>query len=142
MSFTAIRPYLRERLKAVDSALSEWKGPKWDDVPAPRLHKSFHIEMGPASQISQNQTVLQSNHSATVRVLFKGHRDAQNAIDEAIVKGEAIIKECLKASNRSTQPGIKNVTLSGMRPEFLSASDQSDVVLTIDFNFLVLIDIS
>lgn len=144
MSFTDVRPYFRARIKAVAPELVEWKdGFNEENIPKPLIQKKcFHIVVG-----RFNQSKLQMNGchefkgTATINLYLDGSKDPQKGIDDIIAKGQSIVVESLKAVNRATQPGIKNLSLSNFDPSALSASNDNTVRLTIEFDLTIVLEI-
>lgn len=142
MSYSEVKPYFRARIRTVDSELTEWSdGFNFENIPSTNLDGAYHIEWGPFANVKQNQDCLDTSGTATIRIFSKGFRDPQSGIDSAISKGESIIKECLKASNRALQPGIKNVKLLNFAVDPLAASNDNSIRTTISFDLTLVINI-
>lgn len=141
MSFQDVRPYFRARVEAV-GGLQEWTdGFNFDNIPSTILDGSYHLDSGSFSNIKQNQDCLDASGTFTVRVFLKGFRDPQDGIDRGWAKGQAIVQECLKASNRATQAGIKNVQLLTFAVEPLDVSNDNVVRTVLSFTVTIVLDI-
>jgi hypothetical protein len=133
MSFAHLRPYFRDRIRTV-GGLNEWKvGLNTDNIPSSILDGSFHIDISGFNQIKQNQDCLDASGEVIIKLFAKGAKDPQKAVDWVIAKGQAVLEESLKATNRLTQPSIKNVTLKSFTPAPYSPSDDNDVELRMVF---------
>lgn len=137
MSLTAIRPYFRARLDSLSYV--EWTdGFNFENIPSNILDGSYHLESGQASGIKQNQDDLELSQVLTARLFIKGYRDPASAIDSGHEKGEAIIKECLKATLRLTS-SIKNITFTNMDIEPVALSNDNAVIVRMEFNIFTII---
>lgn len=141
MSFTHLRPYFRDRIRTV-GGLTEWTtGLNTDNIPSTILQGAFHIEISGFNQIKQNQDCLDASGEVTIKLFAKGAKDPLKAVDWTIAKGQAVLEEVLKATNRLTQPSIKNVMLKSFTPAPYSPSDDNDVELRMVFEVQLVLTI-
>lgn len=138
MSLTAVRPYFRARAKTF--GWKEWLEPFHDDnIPSTLVDKSFHMKMRPATSSKTAMVDTEMNTGIEVKYYRKGFRDPASGLDEATLDAENFIKECLKSSNRCTQPGLKNVTVQNV--DWSSLGDNSNlIVITMQFSCLIILD--
>lgn len=134
MSLSLIKPYLRARCLAV--GLAEHPEPfNQENLPSTIIDKSFQISLTSANGVKLNQN--DQEMSSTVGLIFylKGFRDPDLALDKAIEKSEALIREVEKPVNR-LGVCLKNVSLSDINYEALALSNDNVVKTTINFNFV------
>jgi hypothetical protein len=147
MSFSSIKPYIRERLAAVSSDLREWEdGFNIQNIPETILDNSWHITFNQASQVSLNQDCLRYTYPITLNIFLKGYRSPADAIDNANLLGESILREVLKHANRlniaaSTTGKIINVLSTSFSLNPIDASNDNIVRLQIGFDCDIFIDI-
>lgn len=143
MSFTDLKPYFNARLLTVDAKLHEHSDAfNEDNIPRNLLHKAWHLLYGTTGRQSQSQPQLLVNQPVTLNVWLKGYKKTGEGLDSARALGEAIVIECLKHSNRETQPYIKNVLFDSMDATALAASNDNTIKLSIGFIVLVATNIS
>ncbi len=138
MSFTAVRSYFRAR--ATSSGWKEWKD-VFDDqnIPQTILDGAYHLPPLSSGSSRTNQIDTEVPVTQVVRFFKKGHRDVAAGLDSAILSAESFVKLCLKASNRLTGAGLKNVQLSSMSYDQLG--NNNDLIrVTMTFSCLVILD--
>jgi hypothetical protein len=141
MSFSTIKPYFRLVLGTV-GGLVEWQDAfNEDNIPSNKLDRGWHLIFDDASAVSHTQPCLTYDVPITLNVYFKGFNQPAKAIDTALEKLDAILKEVLKHSNRLTQPYIKNVLSVSWALEPLADSNDNVVKLAMRFNLTVMLDI-
>lgn len=147
MSFTRLRPYFNECLALADSEFHEWEDAfNLENIPSTILDKAYHLDFGPATADAQNQTCLPYNWPVTISFFLKGYRSPKDAVDTALIKSEAILKECLRHSKRLTDLAVNNsrivnVKSASTRIEPLDQSNDNVVKVTMDFSVTVFIEI-
>lgn len=138
MSLTAVRPYFRAR--AASSSWKEWKDVfDENNIPSTLIDGSFHLPPFTTNVSRQNQLDAEISVSQKVTYFRKGFQNVADGLDKAISGSETFIKACLKASNRLTGAGIKNVTLAGVSHD--QVGNNNDIIkVSMDFQVLVIID--
>lgn len=140
MSFAAVRPYIRARANACK--LKEWKdGFNWQNIPRTIVDGSYHMEMGVASGLKQNQTDLEVWYPVTVRIFTKGLKVPAEGIDKSEALATAFVEEALRAKVRLTQPAIKNVVFDTLNVEPFDESNDNLVVATVILRVLVIMNV-
>src|SRR3990167_8307594 len=138
MSFRDVKAYFKARLVTVDPKLREHlDGFNQENIPNNLLDKSWHLLDETTGRISQSQTCLLVNYPISLSVWLKGYKNPVGALDTARDLSEAIIKECLKHSNRATQPIIKNILFETMELSPLAQSNDNTIKITLRFIALV-----
>lgn len=141
MSFSEIKPYFRARLKTV-GGLSEWVDAfNEDNIPANKLDRGWHLLFEQGAAVSHTQPCLTYSVPVALSVYFKGFNKPANAIDMALEKLDAILKEVLKHSNRLTQPSIKNVLSTSWELNPIADDNDNTVKLTMRFDVQVILEI-
>lgn len=140
MSLTAVIPYFRAQ--ALEQGWHEWKDAfNTENIPGTLIDRSFHIQMGRANEKRLNQYDLEMIVPLQVKYYKKGFKDPASARDAAISSAETFAKACLKASNRLTGAGIKNVSLIGFEPSQYANTNDNIVVVQMEFTALVIIGV-
>lgn len=138
MSMTAVRSYFRAR--AASQSWKEWPDPFGDDnIPSSVIDQGFHLPPFTTGVGRQNQADVEFPVTQQVVYFKKGFRDVASGLDSAISASETYIKSCLKASNRLTGSGLKNVKLAGVNIGQLG-NNQALIRVTMSFNCDVIID--
>ncbi len=129
--------YARARMKVL--GYREWTGGfNYRIIPITQLDSSFHLELGKATGQGNNQDALIIRAPFTVR-LFKGPAsNIAKSIDQCITIGDAVIDDFLAAENRTTQVEVKNIEFESMSIDPLSDSDDSGVIIEINFRAYVI----
>lgn len=138
MSLANVRPYFKAR--ALEQGWKEWKDAfNIGNIPATLIDGSFHVEMGDLSQLKFNQYDLETEFPVTVRYFKKGFKDPQGALDLSIASTENYIRASLKATNRLTGVGIKNVRLVTARWVRYDTSNDNLIMAEMQFTALVIL---
>jgi hypothetical protein len=132
-SFSLVKPYFRDRMNFLK--YREWTDfINIENIPETILDKSYHIRVGSISRDSQANG-LTARQTATVKVFFKGFRSPASADDKAYLELETILAEILAIKYRTTGVGgLRNVVFNSASTEALTISNDSVVILTIEFN--------
>ncbi len=119
---------------------NEWTDALNDEnIPSTIIDRSYHLLLGDASNIKQNQDLIEINQPISVKLYIKGYRDTADGRNRAIVHQEAIVKKALEDARRcQTYDGIKNVTFQGGGINELSADNDNTMRVTMNFNCIVL----
>lgn len=143
MSFSEIKTYFRARLATVDADLKEWPdGFNSDNVPDSILDSAYFIDLSaPMLGNGQNMQLLRYECPVLIRCWFRGFSYPGEAIDTALVKGEAIIKESLKHINRLNQPGIKNVISNSLQVLPVDSTNDNTVKLELSFTCSIYLEV-
>lgn len=148
MSFSRLRPYFKERLVTVDPELAEWEDAfNEENIPATVIDKAYHLAFGPGLAGSLNQDCLPFTWNVTLNIYLKGYSTPKDAVDTALSTSEAILKECLKHSNRLADSAVNaarivNVKSTSIVLAPLATSNDNIVKLTMGFTCEVHIEIS
>lgn len=140
MSITLVKPYFNSRCKAVGlkqhpDAFNE------GDIPNTTIDNTFHVLITQFNGLKMNQSDQEINCGVSVHFWINGKRDPDAAIDRAVQKGELLLKETLKNSNRLGQC-LKNVVFLSMSVEPFSKNDDNIIKVTMTFNALTSLLIS
>ena len=138
MSITSVRSYFRAR--ALSVGWKEWKDPfDPENIPNTVLDNGFQLSPASVGASRQNQLDLELPITQTVRFFKQGYRDVASGMDSSEASCESFIKSSLKASNRLTGAGLKNVQLTGLTFEQLG--NNNDLIrATMTFNCLVILE--
>lgn len=131
MSLTAVRPYLRARLNIL--GYSEWADPfNPEGIPANIIDRSYHQSIDSVQGIAKSNVAQEMEATATVRLAFKGFREPETALDEAISKAETAIADIINPTNfNAFSPPITGVFLDSATFEPLSDELNDNVVLAV-----------
>jgi hypothetical protein len=138
MSIQSVKPYFKTML-AQAGYTNEWaEAYQFEDIPATRRDKAFHILLGDAFGQKQNQTDLEIIIPVGVTIFFKAGRVEEDGRLASMVAAEAVIKRVCAPQNRVTQAsdGIKDVRLSSF--EAVPLSDDQDNITRLNMSFEVL----
>lgn len=142
MAFETVKPYFQSAIKAVDASLEEWVDAfNIANIPQTQLDCAWHFSHGNATFIQYDQGCLSYLMPVTLRFFFKGYRSPADAVDNAVRKAEAIIKESCRHSRRLNQPYIKQVVPKDFNAEALDNSNDNTVVLVMSFDCRVHLDL-
>jgi hypothetical protein len=129
LSLTAVRPYFRARLNSL--GFSEWKDPFGpNEIPSTIIDRAYHIEVGTIGGVGRNNLSQEVSFGINIRVYFKGFNYPEKALDDALLKSELIIKECMTVENWATTP-IKGVELDSLELEPLDNELNDNVVFAL-----------
>lgn len=139
MSITAIKPWFQKRFYALE--FEEHKsGFNVDNIGELDIDRKYHIRIRAFSGGSINHTDQSTVSEVTTEIFFKGGSDSYDAIDTAVYEIEQLIKECCNIRNR-TSDGILNVVFSRAEINPRGDSNDSSVLVTMDFLVTVLIGV-
>lgn len=130
MSLTNIRTYFRERFDGL-SYLEHEDGFNRQNIPQTILNKSYHILVESVTGGPINQLDQRTSSGVLISVFFKGYRNVNEAIDDAISNVEIIIKDVCKIANRTSM--LLNVVFEGC--DFLPLSDTNDNSVLVEMRF-------
>lgn len=129
--------YCRTRLKALGR--TEWRDPKFVNIPRPRLDKAFHLTLEPSTGVSNNQDNQVTHTPVTVRLTYAPSRKPDDIADAATKWAhETVVADFLNPRNRLTQVGVKNVTFNTLAIEPLDGSNDNGVIVRLVFTMLVI----
>lgn len=132
----SVKDYARTRLGVL--GYTEWSdGFNYKDIPKTKLDSVYHLELGESTGISNNQDHQVIESPVTVRLFKSPSRQPKTLIDQGISVADTVIADFIRASNRTTQSGIKNVTFVSMAIEPLEDSNDNGVTIKIAFKVLV-----
>jgi hypothetical protein len=118
--------------------LTEWDEPfAFDNIPNTLIDRSFHMAPPSCNGTQKNNTDQMIEVTQIVRIFFKGFRVPKDALDEAILKAEDIIAECLRPINfQGAASPIVGVFLSSA--DFIALDDATnDNIVICEINFAV-----
>ena len=141
MSLYHCRQFLRS--SANNIGLKEWTdGVNTDNIPSTLINKSYSMGLPSGEGVKLNQHNQECNFDTTIKVFFKGYRDTNTTIDNAVSVVDDLIKECLNPRNRLSQGnGIKNVFFNGYSFDTIGGSNDNIIVASINFRILVILEI-
>jgi hypothetical protein len=134
MSLTNVVPYFQGVMNSLGH--KEWRDALADDnIPRTLIDRSYHLQLGEASTIKQNQDLIEIMQPVVVKLYVKGYRSTWEGRDKALQFEEAIIRTALSEARRhQAYVGIRNVLfLSGSVAE-LSTDNDNTMRVTINFN--------
>lgn len=139
-----VLPYFRAVMKALGH--TEWKDPLNDEnIPDTIINRAYHLRLGDASSIKQNQTAIEVNQPIQVRLFVKGYKASNETRDRAVEFMDAIVQRSLNEARRnaSTYTGIKNVSLVNSLVDELAQSNDNTMRVTVNFNvYLIMASIA
>lgn len=138
MSLLGVKLYARTRMRALGYT-EHTDGFNWKNIPSTKLDKAFHVELGEARGLSNNQDSQDIDAPFTIRAFQAPRLGAKNLIDTGVSMADTIIADLLMASNRLTQTEIKTVRLNTVAVEPLDESNDNGIVVKINFTALVII---
>lgn len=139
MSLSAIKPWFRERLETLDFE-EHIDGFNTDNVGEIDIDRAFHIRPITITGGPINHTDQRTETDVEVKVFFKGGVNASEAIDDAIIGVEQIVKECCNVKNR-TSDGLLNVIFQRAEIEPRSVDNDNSVLVTFGFTVMVLLGV-
>jgi len=139
MSLTAIKPWFKERLETLDFE-EHVDGFNSDNIGDIDLDRVYHVRPLTINGGSINHTDQKTESEVEVKVFFKGGRDASEAVDNAVLAVEEIVKECCNIKNR-TSNGLLNVVFERAEIEPRSIDNDNSVLVKFDFTVTVLIGV-
>jgi hypothetical protein len=142
MSFSSIKPYFRGRLQAVGYTNEHLDAVNLLNVPAVSIDRTFHILVSGSSGISANQSDQTIEANVVVSVFFAGWSNELQAIDDATLAAETILKSCVKISERVTGiDELRNISFISHSVSPVDGSNDNIMVLTLEFNALCVFNI-
>jgi len=130
MSFKPIRTFLTARLLETDPAFEVFDAAfAADQVGDNRFDKRFHIFYGPVTATVANQNTTQDVVSATCTLYFRGLRDSNESLDEAMDIANRFRIACMRRTNYSNQVHIKNVVATSIEAQQMPENDQQFKVI-------------
>lgn len=130
MSLSAVRTYLKARLKDTDSSFREWKdGFNSSNIPSNIFNKAFHISYQQSSTNNIEQ-IIDSNVTAEVLIFYKGYRNVQSAYDSAMDLSHKLKQKAVNPSNLSG--AIKRVYCDSVTIEPVEDNDNA-FIIKLDF---------
>jgi hypothetical protein len=136
MSIISVRPYFRDRLEAL--GYEEWtESFSVDNIPQTILEKVYHIESVGITSSAANQLTHQFIYTMKVRLFVRGFRDESDALDSCDGIIEDVLSEILSPANRISLP-IKDIQPGNIQHIAIDESNDSDIIIEMDFNAIVL----
>ncbi len=137
MSLQAPIAYFRTILNSLGH--KEWKDAFSDDnIPSTVLDRMYHLLLGEASSIKQNQDMIELTAPMAIKLYVKGYKDPVDGRDKAAAYFDNILKNALAADNRVTQTnGIKNITFVGGGLSELDVDNDNIIKVTMNFNCFI-----
>ncbi len=141
MSLYNCRQYLRNAANTI--GLKEWAdGVNVDNIPSTLINKSYSLGQPSGDSRKLSQTDLECNFDSTIKIFFKGYRDTNTTIDNAVAVVDDLIKECLSTKKRVAHGfGIKNVFLQGFSLDTIGGSNDNIIVASVTFRILVILEL-
>lgn len=131
-----VRSFIRSRVLEEDSAFKEWKdGFNSENIPSSILNKSYHVLISNPSNIVTENCLVDDNISAEVKLYFKGGKNIQDALDNAM---ETAYNIKLRSSNPSNYTDvIKYVSVDSVIPDPLPTNDNS-ILITLNYTLRII----
>jgi hypothetical protein len=127
MSLMNAKTYFRARMNSL--GYREWTdGFNIDNIPSTLFDRAYHIEMTGASGGPHNNQSILMEPSFLVRAFLKGFRNPASKIDEATVRAQSIIEDCIKASLRLDEPKVWNVNFDNLDIRPLETNDNAIII--------------
>lgn len=124
MSFKPVRTFLQDRLLETDSEFEVFdQAFNNDQIGDADFNKRYHIFYGPVNATVSNQNTTQDVVSATVTLYFRGYRDSNESLDEAMDLANKYRINCLRTSYLKNQTNIKRVVCTNIVPEQMPTND-------------------
>ncbi len=134
MSLTNIKPYFRSRLDFL--GFNEWDDAfNVDNIPETTLDNAYHILLPSITGGSINQLDQPTSSAVEVLLFLKGYRNSNEAIDQAILNVETILKDVCNVVNRTSV--LLNVVFDEATIDKINNANDSSVVLTLNFTAFV-----
>jgi hypothetical protein len=135
---TAALAYSRARLSAL--RLREWdQDHGFDLIPNTALDSVYYLNVLEASGVSNNHDHQVITVPLDVMIFAGPTRNVRSTSEIAISRGEAVIADFIRASNRLLFEGIKDVKFDSMNLEPIAESNDNGSVITIRFSFLTMV---
>lgn len=139
MSLTAVKPYFKLHCEAVglrqhDDAFNS------ANVASSIIDKSYFLQVTNFNGRKLNQNDQEVEFPMTVVLFFKGYRSPSQAIDMALEKVEALIKEVQKPAYR-LGTSLKNVSLTAVDIEPIDGTNDNAVKVSVNFNVILTIEL-
>lgn len=129
MSFKPVRQYLADRLTEVDSDFLVYDATFANDfVGDNNFDKRFHIFYGNITSSVANQNTTTDTINATVKLFFRGFRDSNESLDNALDIANLYRVNCLRQSKLVGQVHIKRVVCNSIIAESMPDNDQQFVI--------------
>lgn len=142
MSFNLIKPYFRAQLAAVGYTSEHLEAVNLENVPSVTLDRTFHILVTGSQGVSASLSDQTISANVIVSVFYAGWVSEIQAIDDATAQAEAILKSCVKISDRVTGVGtLRNVSFTGHSVQPINGTNDNIMVLTLEFNTLCVFNI-
>lgn len=133
-----VKAYARTRLRAL--GYTEWSdGFNFVNIPRTKLDTAFHLDLGDAIGVSNNQDNQVIDVALTVRLFRAAARDPKSLIDVGVAAADVVICDFLSAANRLTQTGVQNVAFDAVVVEPLDETNDNGVIIKMQFTMLVII---
>ncbi len=141
MSLANVIPYFRSVMTTLNH--QEWRDALADDnIPKTLLDRAFHMRLGEATTIKQNQEVIEITQPIAIQLFVKGYRNTADGRDRAVGYQDAIVKKALETDRRcanATYTGIKNVQFQSTAINELSNDNDNVMKVTLNFNCIVMV---
>lgn len=129
MSFKPIRQFLTDRLLEIDSDFEVYDATFANDFVGDNdFNKRFHIFYGNITASVANQNTTTDVVNASVRLFFRGYRDSNESLDNALDLANQYRVNCLRMSKLIGQVHIKRVVCNSIIAEPLPENDQQFTV--------------
>lgn len=138
MSLTDVRSYFRTRMTGLGH--KEWTDAfNFENIPESIQDRSFHMETGLISGNSQNQTVLDTSFSMTLRLFLKGYRTPADAIDSGVSFGQSAICDIINPNN-ANGVNIKDIQFISMQVLPRDGSNDNTVIVQMEFSARIFLE--
>jgi len=131
-----IRPFFRTRM-AVLGLDEHDDGFNVENIAATRLENSFHIGLPSFSGISNSQDNQTISSVVLLTLFFRGTRDSNEGVDNALSKIDEVLDDLVNAENRlRSDIGILDVSLTDGTIEQLGDTNDNAIKAILDFKVL------
>ena len=133
MSLKPVRSFIKSRLSETSSSFKEHKdGFNRDNIPRSLLNKSYFIDVASSNNESTEGRVVTDEITARVELFYKGYRNTQSTIDDAMDEANNFK---LRASNPSHFSSlIKRVVCESIEVDPLADSNDNSILVTINMS--------
>lgn len=132
MSFSAVRPFFRNRLETLGYT-EHPDAIDFGNVPSTLLDETFQLETEIIGGTTSDQTTHEFDYSVTLRLFRRGFADPVTAHDTADSDIDTILNDLLPINIRNGT-AIKDISPVNINKIPLSVSDDNDLIIEFNFN--------
>jgi hypothetical protein len=133
MTLGSVRAQFRQAVAALGFTEHD-DGFNFNNIPSTLLDGSFHVELGVITTGPANQAHHTLRYPVTVRVFFKGYRDPNDQIDQALDQAQTILESVLSFDQRLAQDlNRKDIRPLSVSVNPLANSNDNAMILELEF---------